>query len=83
MTNRLDTALQTLHSNRPKLSEGEQNAIAVFIEEAVSQDPIDPAELMTAEQVQELDRRLSHPVQPVDSAEINAFLEKHGVSSRY
>lgn len=83
MIEKLETALKSLAQTRDTLSVDAQTEIALTIESFVSGDEIDPADFMTAEQIAELDKRLSRPPDPVDSAEVNAFFERHGLQSRF
>ena len=83
MTERLASALATLAQRQDGLSSVLQDELAQMIEAVVSPDPVDPLDLMTVDELAELDRRLATPFEPVDSAEINAFFEKHGVQSNF
>lgn len=83
MIEKLETALKSLAKTRDTLSVDAQTEIALTIEAFVSEEGADPADFMTAEQIAELDRRLSRPSDPVDSAEVNAFFEQHGLQSNF
>ena len=82
MSNRLDTALQSLQARRDQLSEGEQDTLARVIGSFASDsssldDILSPVELI------ELRRRLAARAEPVDPAAVRAVFEKYGIHPRF
>jgi hypothetical protein len=84
MGNRLDKVLEDLQMHREQMTESEQDAIAKVIEAVFAdQTPIDPLKILTAEELAEIERRVSSPVDAADPVEVNAFFAKHGIRSNF
>ncbi len=78
MNKRLDNAIDAA---RRTLSEDAQEELAAVVEDYVFQQSIDPAELLTPEQMADLERRMASNDPPADPARVRAIFERHGIKA--
>ena len=80
MNNRLDTAIEAA---RRALDEALQEELAALVEHFVHIQTANTAELLTPEQIAELECRMARPFEPADNQRVRAIFARHGIRADF
>ena len=78
MNKRLDNAIEAA---RRTLGEHAQEELAAIVEDYVSHQSLEPAEILAPEQMAELERRMARPFEAADPERVRAIFSKHGIQA--